>query len=165
MDDEDFDDLLAGVDMLLGSSHESLTDAAANLDLDILTYRSDVLAPANEARDRDEDRKGHQSFEPLQKPSHDPTSWQASYLTAAEKIEQVFKDIQASLTTDGDQLSISLQVRPSAGEGEGRSRLISFPGKNEGEAWKFSTLAQSRLGRKKILTGNSGRPANPRADV
>lgn len=32
MDDEDFDDLLAGVDMLPGSSQESLTSAAAKLD-------------------------------------------------------------------------------------------------------------------------------------
>lgn len=147
MDDDEFDDLLAGVDSCPGSSQESLTHAAANLDINITGPPSTApnsVHSQSESRPFIDDGAHMQIYrEPTRlpgeissfssKPEQPPTP-----PTVAEKIERVFLNISDALATDVDQLCVVLRAKPSTAGAQSRPRLISFPGKTAKEAWRFS---------------------------
>lgn len=138
MDDEDFDDLLAGVEMISGSSQESLTNAAANLDIDIALPRSfvpDGVAIEHYNANGTQEGKSNQGVEACPSTQGQPSP----PLTVAEQIEGIFKQISDALTTEGSNIFITLQTKPSAALEGSRPRRIKFPGKTAEEAWRFST--------------------------
>ena len=140
MDDEDVDDLLAGVAVLEGSSQESLTNAAANLAFcdDSNEEERQATAPTS---------VGCQDTAASSSPT------KSTSLTVIEKIEGVFEGVADALLAEQDELAITLKTRTTTGarvfsfalprdssSGAVKIKQIRFPGKSAEEAWRFSMI-------------------------
>lgn len=153
MDDDDFEDLLAGVDWFLGSSQESLTFAAADLAVHTPITTPTSVHSQEEARLPITDGANLQiQHEPRRLPgdimSLGSTLEQlATPLIVSEKIEHIFLDLSDALSTGHGQLRLVLRAKPSTAGEQTRIRYINFPGKTAEEAWRFSESIRLRIDR------------------
>lgn len=129
MDGDDFDDLLAGVEEIPGSSQESLTNAAANLGIDVAAIQRESTVTVRNNVVREHERSLQNTLTPC------PTSH-----SVAAQIKRTFSDIAEALATPDGELCLTLRTRPAKAGIDRRSRSIRFPGKTEEEAWRFSRL-------------------------
>lgn len=135
MDDDDFDDLLAGVEMFPDSSQESLTNAASSLDLDMVSRTTMQSSISGSTQDGLQSmlKEHSDAVNPMQRNGTAPHA-------AAAKIERIFRDLQHALSTKDGELFIPLRSRPSSANAASRVRYLRFPGKTAEEAWRFSRL-------------------------
>ena len=152
MDDQDFDDFVDEEDMLIDSSQESLTTAAANLqfgnDDDDQDMHNSLSTPGTSAHSQDstdirddQNKTGSMSEPTTVRPSE-------SY-PVMKQIQTVFERIADGLTDENNRISVLLKVRPTSATPNTRhaasiptkTKEICFPGRTAREAWRFSRSA------------------------
>ena len=167
--DDDFDDLHAGVEMLEDSSQESLTKAAANLLFyDDFQEKARQCSPPTSVGSPDQGatkaddvpKKAKDMFiSPLAGENLTPSgSLSTSSPTVIDKIEAVFEEIAKALLRESNELAITIRtrMRPKARAstftpgGDAsietvKTRRICFPGKTAEKAWRFSKVSQVSL--------------------
>jgi meiotic recombination protein SPO11 len=149
MDDEDFEDLFAEDDMLVDSSQESLTTAAANLVFD--NWPKNIVNDSPPTPVTSANSQESVEF-PGESRAADDTQSRSSFQcqessTVVEQIESVFEQITDGLINGDNKLTIELKTRPTSTTQGGhppspasaKIKAISFPGRTAAEAWRFST--------------------------
>lgn len=153
MDDQDVDDLFDEEDMLLDSSQESLTTAAANFqfgndddddqDMDHLLSTPGTGAHGQDPTDIRGDRNSTNSM------SESTAVTPSESYPVIKQIETVFERIADGLTNENTLISILLKIRPTsatphakdAASAPTKTKEICFPGRTAREAWRFSRSA------------------------
>jgi len=140
MDDDDFDDLFAGIDDFPDSSQESLTAAAANLAIPPSSPERDSRASHNQDSQQDVSMANYSlEYHVLPgTPALLPTD--SALHSAKDKIESMFETIRHTLSSKDSDLTIALKSKTTNVQHTGRAHLIRFPGKTADEAWRFSEL-------------------------
>lgn len=147
-DDDDFDDLLAGVDDFPDSSQESLTAGAAKLAM-----------PSSSTQDGDHYSEAHpwESTPSIESSGANVPSvpqagpppaiqWEIHKpLPVQDRIQRVFDGIAHTLSTKSGELSVVLRTKTKSAHAASCLRRITFPGKSAEEAWRFSMTVPKEI--------------------
>ena len=164
MDDDDFDDLFAGIDDFPDSSQESLTAAAAaNLAIPPSSQERDGRASHDQASQQDASMTDYLPKDHVLPgtPALLPTD--SALRSVTDKIESMFETIRHTLSSKDSDLTIALKSKTTNVQHTGRPHLIRFPGKTADEAWRFSELHLLTSYPKSNL--DSCGDAHPRIDI